>query len=67
MSHEHLHELEDKPSRSTLDIVSEVFARLDATGMAFASAEEKARRFLALLSLEHRVVVESIPMPRVIR
>ena len=59
---EHLHEL--RPSRSTLEIIAEVLAKLDATGMAFASPEDRARRFAALLSLEGKQVLDAVPLPR---
>jgi hypothetical protein len=60
---EHLDEL--PPPRSSLDIIVGVLSKLD--NIPFNSPEERGRRALALLSLENRQIVESIPMPRAIR
>jgi len=57
---EHLHEL--RPPRSTIDILVGVLGKLD--NEAFESPEARATRAMALLSLEGRMIVESIPMPR---
>jgi hypothetical protein len=58
---EHLHELEGRPSRTTMEVIAFVLGRLDS--YHHTSLEDRARRFAALLSLEGRQVVEAIPMP----
>lgn len=60
---EYLHDL--KPPRSTMEIIISVLSKLD--NEPFNSPEDRARRFAALLSLEGREVLQSIPMPRAIR
>lgn len=62
---EHVHELEDRPSRSTLDIIAAVLGKLD--NEPFSSPAERAKRCAALLSLEGHQILPAIPMPREIR
>ena len=59
MGTEHLHELESRPSRTTLDILVHVLGKLD--NEPFASPEDRARRALALLSLDGLGVYPSVP------
>jgi len=56
---EHLHELDTRPTRSTLDIIASVLGKLD--NEAFTSPEGRAYRFAALLSLEGKQVLDAIP------
>jgi hypothetical protein len=56
---EHLHELESRPSRTTLEILASVLGKLD--NEPFSSPKERATRFAALLSLEGLGVYPSVP------
>ena len=62
---EHVHELEDRPSRTTLDIIAAVLGKLD--NEPFSSPAEKAKRCAALFALNGVQVLPAIPMPRAIR
>lgn len=56
---EYLHELQDRPSRTTLEILATVLGKLD--NEPFNSPKERATRFAALLSLEGLGVYPSVP------
>ena len=56
---EYIHELEDRPTRSTQDILVHVLGKLDS--YHHTSPEDRARRFSALLSLEGFGVYPSVP------
>ena len=59
MGTEHLHELESRPSRTTLEILVHVLGKLDS--YHHTSPEDRARRFSALLSLEGKQVLDASP------
>lgn len=59
MAKEHLHELEPRPTRSTLDILVHALGKLDNIG--FGSPMERAKHFQHLLSLEGKQVLDAIP------
>lgn len=56
---EYLHELESRPSRTTLDILVHVLGKLD--NEPFGSPKDRATRFAALLSLEGKQVLDAVP------
>lgn len=59
---EYLHELDARPSRTTLDILVHVLGKMD--NEPFSSPKDRATRFTALLSLEGKQVLDAVPMPR---
>lgn len=56
---EYLHELDTRPSRTTIDILVHVLGKLD--NKPFGSPKDRATRFAALLSLEGLGVYPSVP------
>jgi len=56
---EYLHELDARPSRTTIDILVHVLGKLD--NEPFGSPKDRAFRFTALLSLEGKQVLDATP------